>query len=179
MSRIGKTPVPIPNGVTVTVKDNTVTVKGSKGELSLPLPANVSGKVNGDKVELQCSAAEDKQSNANWGTTRSLIANMIEGVSKGYSKELEIQGVGFRAALQGKKLVLSLGYSHPIEFMVPDSIKVNVVDGTAITVSGIDKHLVGEVSARIRAYYPPEPYKGKGVRYKGEYVRRKVGKTVA
>ncbi|HBA83565.1 MAG TPA: 50S ribosomal protein L6 [Verrucomicrobia bacterium] len=178
MSRIGKTPVPVPNGVTVAVNETTVTVKGSKGELSLSLPAKVSAKVNGDKVEILCSP-DDKQAKADWGTTRSLIANMIEGVSKGYSKELEIQGVGFRAALQGKKLVLSLGYSHPIEFIVPDAIKVNVVDSTAITVSGIDKHLVGEVSARIRAYCPPEPYKGKGVRYKGEYVRRKVGKTVA
>ena len=180
MSRIGKSPVPIPNGVTVTVKDTTVAVKGAKGELTLTLPEQISAKVNGDKVELQCAAtAGDKQASANWGTSRSLIANMIEGVSKGYSKDLEIQGVGFRAALQGKKLVLSLGYSHPIEFIVPDAIKINVVDGTAITVSGIDKHLVGEVSARIRDFYPPEPYKGKGVRYKGEYVRRKVGKTVA
>ena len=104
---------------------------------------------------------------------------MIQGVHQGYSKDLEIQGVGFRANLQGKKLVLSLGYSHPIEYMVPDGIMLKVADGTTINVSGSDKHLVGQVSARIRAFYPPEPYKGKGVRLKGEYVRRKVGKTVA
>ena len=178
MSRIGKTPVPLASGATAAATESTVTVKGPKGELTLNLPANISVKVADGKIEVLCSA-EDKQSKSNWGTTRSLIANMIEGVSKGYSKDLEIQGVGFRAALQGKKLVLSLGYSHPIEYIVPDAIKVNVVDGTAISISGIDKHLVGEVSARIRAFCPPEPYKGKGVRYKGEYVRRKVGKTVA
>ncbi len=178
MSRIGKTPVALPSGVTAAVNQSKITVKGPKGEVSLGFPAGISAKVEGTVVGITCSS-QGKQAMADWGTTRSLVANMVEGVSKGYSKDLEIQGVGFRAALQGKKLVLSLGFSHPIEYIVPDGIKVNVTDNTNISVSGIDKHLVGEVSARIRAFYPPEPYKGKGVRYKGEYVRRKVGKTVA
>ena len=178
MSRIGKKPVVIPNGVTVTVAGTKVAVKGAKGELSLNVPRGVTVAVQGQEVRV-ASAMEDKQAKADFGTTRALIAGMIEGVTKGYNKDLEIQGVGFKAALQGKKLVLSLGFSHPIEFMVPDGIKVNVTDSTVISISGANKQLVGQVSAQIRSYYPPEPYKGKGVRYKGEYVRRKVGKTVA
>ena len=178
MSRIGRKPVAIPPGITVNVQGSMVSVKGPKGELSRELHAFITAKVNNGQVEVGCGR-EDKESKAIFGTTRSLIANMIQGVHQGYSKDLEIQGVGFRANLQGKKLVLSLGYSHPIEYMVPDGIMLKVVDGTTINVSGPDKHLVGQVSARIRAFYPPEPYKGKGVRLKGEYVRRKVGKTVA
>jgi len=178
MSRIGRKPVAIPAGVTVSIQGAKVLIKGPKGELSRDLHPCVTAKVNSGNVEVAC-IREDKESKAIFGTTRSLIANMVQGVHQGYSKDLEIQGVGFRANLQGKKLVLALGYSHPIEYMVPDGIALKVVDGTAINVSGPDKHLVGQVSARIKAFYPPEPYKGKGVRLKGEYVRRKVGKTVA
>ena len=178
MSRIGRKPVAIPSGVTVTVQGAKVSIKGPKGELSKEFHRCVTVKVNGAQVEVSCNK-EDKESKAIFGTTRSLIANMVQGVQQGYSKDLEIQGVGFRANLQGKKLVLALGYSHPIEYMVPDGIVLKVTDGTAINVSGADKELVGQVSARIKAFYPAEPYKGKGVRLKGEYVRRKVGKTVA
>jgi large subunit ribosomal protein L6 len=178
MSRIGRKPVAIPPGITVNVQDSKVSVKGPKGELSRELHPFITAKVGNGQVEVGCDR-EDKESKAIFGTTRSLIANMIQGVHQGYSKDLEIQGVGFRANLQGNKLVLSLGYSHSIEYRVPDGIMLKVADGTTINVSGSDKHLVGQVSARIRAFYPPEPYKGKGVRLKGEYVRRKVGKTVA
>jgi len=178
MSRIGKTPVVVPQGVTVTVAGAKVTAKGAKGEISLQLPAGVSAGVKDGKVEVS-AVGTDKQAKANHGTSRALIANLVAGVSKGYSRELEIQGVGFRAAMQGAKLVLSLGYSHPVEYAVPAGIKVEVKDNTSLTVSGADNQQVGEVSARIRSFFPPEPYKGKGVRYKGEYVRRKAGKTVA
>jgi large subunit ribosomal protein L6 len=178
MSRIGRKPVVIPSDVTVKVHGSNVSVKGPKGELYRELHAFITANVNNGQVEVRCDK-EDKESKAIFGATRSLIANMVQGVHQGYSKDLEIQGVGFRANLQGKKLVLSLGYSHPIEYFVPEGITLKVVDGTAINVSGPDKHLVGQVGARIRSFYPPEPYKGKGVRLKGEYVRRKVGKTVA
>jgi len=132
----------------------------------------------GPRVSWRSRAEGNPNGNLH-GLTRTLIANMIEGVTKGYSKELEIQGVGFKAAIQGQKLMLSLGYPKPVEYTVPAGIKVAVTEGTAIVVSGADKQLVGDVSARIRSYFPAEPYKGKGIRYKGEYVRRKVGKTVA
>ncbi|HOW98837.1 MAG TPA: 50S ribosomal protein L6 [Kiritimatiellia bacterium] len=177
MSRIGRQPVVIPQGVTVTVQGRKVLVKGPKGELAWECAPYVSAAVKDGKVEIACER-KDQQGSATHGTTRSLIANMVRGVKDGYSKTLEIQGVGFRAALQGKKLVLTLGYSHPIEFPLPDGISAKVEEGNII-VSGADKHLVGDVSARLRSFYPPEPYKGKGVRLKGEYVRRKVGKTVA
>jgi large subunit ribosomal protein L6 len=178
MSRIGRQPVAIPQGVTVTVQGTKISAKGAKGELHREFPAFIQAKVEGGQVKLACTE-EDKESQMIYGTTRSLVANMVEGVHQGYAKDLEIQGVGFRAALQGKKLVLTLGYSHPIEFMVPDGITCKVGEGTAISISGADKQLVGQVSARIRAFCPPEPYKGKGIRFKGEHVRRKVGKTVA
>ncbi len=178
MSRIGRMPVAIPAGVTVTVQGSNVTAKGPKGELVLTAAPFLKVQVKDGQVHLSCDQ-EDKQSRMTFGTTRSLVANMVEGVQKGYTKDLEIQGVGFRAALQGKKLVMSLGYSHPVEYEVPAGITVKVTDNTAINVSGADKHLVGQVSARIKAFCPPEPYKGKGIRFKGEHVRRKVGKTVA
>lgn len=178
MSRIGRQPVAVPQGVTVTIQGSKIAAKGPKGELSRELPSFIQGKVEGSQVKLAC-AQEDKQSQMLYGTTKSLVANMVAGVHKGYSKDLEIQGVGFKAALQGKKLVLSLGYSHPVEYMVPDGITLKVAENTAINVSGADKQLVGQVSARIRAFCPPEPYKGKGIRFKGEHVRRKAGKTVA
>ena len=178
MSRIGKKPVAIASGVTATVKDRQIHVKGPKGELTMSVPTGIDVQVQGSQLTVT-RQGDDKQSKANHGTVRNLIANMLVGVTQGYSKDLEIQGVGFRANLQGRKLVMSLGYSHPVEYEVPEGVKVNVTDGTAISVAGVDKQLVGQVSARIRAFCPPEPYKGKGVRLKGEYVRRKVGKTVA
>jgi large subunit ribosomal protein L6 len=178
MSRIGKKPIAVPQGVTVTVQGTHIAVKGSKGELARELPSFLKAAVKDGQLTITCSK-DDQQAQATFGTTRSILANMIEGVTKGYVKDLEIQGVGFKASLQGKKLVMSVGYSHPVEYMVPDGVKCVVNEGTAISISGPDKQLVGQVGARIRAFCPPEPYKGKGVRFKGEHVRRKVGKTVA
>ena len=178
MSRIGKKPVPIPAGVTAAVQGKKITAKGPKGELVYVIPTFLDAALKDNQIVLTCKG-KDKQSQATYGTIRSLIFNMVAGVHSGYSKDLEIQGVGFRAALQGKKLVMTLGFSHPIEYMIPDGVTVKVAEGTAINVSGPDKHLVGQVSARIKAFCPPEPYKGKGIRFKGEHVRRKVGKTVA
>lgn len=177
MSRLGKKPVPIPPGVTVTVSGSSISVKGPKGELSQTFPDCITMTVDGSQVQVQ-RTREDDQAKAMHGTARSLIMNMMIGVTQGYTKELEIEGVGYKVNLQGKKLVMSLGFSHPVEYTIPDGVKVTVTEGTKITVTGCDKHLVGEVAARIRAYHPPEPYKGKGIRLKGEYVRRKAGKTV-
>lgn len=178
MSRIGKKPVAIPSGVTVSVEGSAVKVKGPKGELSQEVPASLEVKVENNEVAVSPREASPF-ARAMHGTVRSLVQNMIDGVTKGYSKDLEIQGVGFRAQVQGKQVTLSLGYSHPIVFQVPDQVTVEVKDGTALTVSGPSKQMVGQVSARIRSFYPAEPYKGKGVRYKGEHVRRKAGKAVA
>ena len=178
MSRIGKQPVALPAGITARVADGTVVLKGPKGELALKLPAAVSVAVEGNELAV-ARAGDDKQSRADHGTTRALLQNMVVGVKDGYSRELEIQGVGFKASIAGNTLTLNVGYSHPVEYVVPDGIKVEVADGTNLKVSGIDKQLVGQVSARIRSFRPPEPYKGKGVRYKDERVRRKAGKTVA
>ena len=178
MSRIGKQPVALPAGITARVADGTVVLKGPKGELALKLPAAVSVAVAGNALEV-ARTGDDKQSRADHGTTRALLQNMVVGVKDGYSRELEIQGVGFRASIAGKQLTMNVGYSHPVEYTVPDGITVAVTDGVQLKVSGIDKQLVGQVSARIRSFRPPEPYKGKGVRYKDERVRRKAGKTVA
>lgn len=178
MSRIGRMPVVVPKEVSVAIEGSTVRVKGPKGELSRTFPPFLRLVVKDAQLTVACEKA-DKQSRAIHGTARSLIANMVTGVQKGYTKDLEIHGVGFRAALQGKKLVMSLGYSHPVEYQVPEGITVKVTDNTNINVTGADKQVVGEVCARIRGFYPPEPYKGKGVRLKGEHVRRKAGKTVA
>lgn len=176
MSRVGQKPVEIPSGVTVTVNGSDVRVKGAKAELAITMASGVSAVVEGGKVIVKI--ADEEKGNLH-GLTRTLIANMIEGVTKGYSKALEIQGVGFKAAIQGQKLQMWLGFPKPVEYTIPDGIKVVVTEGTAMVVSGADKQMVGDVSARIRSYFPAEPYKGKGIRYKGEYVRRKVGKTVA
>ena len=178
MSRIGKQPVALPAGITARVADGTVVLKGPKGELTLKLPAAVAVAVEGNALEV-ARTGDDKQSRADHGTTRALLQNMVVGLKDGYSRELEIQGVGFKASIAGNKLTLNVGYSHPVEYVVPEGIKVDVADGTTLKVSGIDKQLVGQVSARIRSFRPPEPYKGKGVRYKDERVRRKAGKTVA
>lgn len=178
MSRIGKKSIEIPKGVTLTVADGEVKGKGPGGELSVRLPAGISASVKDGQVTLAAAEGDPKLS-AFHGTTRSLVANMVKGLATPYVKELEIQGVGFRAQQQGQKLVLALGFSHPINFEVPKGVTAKVVDATNITISGADKHLVGETAARIRAFFPAEPYKGKGVRLKGEYVRRKAGKAVA
>jgi large subunit ribosomal protein L6 len=176
MSRVGQKPIEIPSGVTVTANNSDVRVKGAKAELVMTMASGVSAVVDGGKVIVK---VDDESKGNLHGLTRTLIANMIEGVTKGYSKQLEIQGVGFKAALQGQKLQMSLGFPKPVEYMIPEGIKIVVTEGIAIDVSGADKQKVGDVSARIRSYFPAEPYKGKGIRYKGEYVRRKVGKTVA
>jgi large subunit ribosomal protein L6 len=177
MSRIGKNPVPIPAGVTVTVAGAEVRVKGPKGELTFALPSPITARVDGAVVVVE-NPGNDPETGSLHGLGRSQVANMIIGVTAGYSRELELQGVGFKAAVQGTKLTLTIGYSHPIVFEAPAGILIAVKDNK-IMVSGPHKQRVGEVAARIRAYYKPEPYKGKGIRYVNEYVRRKAGKTVA
>jgi large subunit ribosomal protein L6 len=170
--------VPVPAGVEVKVDGQTVTVKGAKGEMSYDMPSCVSVKMEGNELVVS-RRDEEKFSRSMHGTARSLIANMFEGVSKGYTRELEIQGVGYRAQTQGRQLVLNVGYSHPISFDAPEGITIEVKDNTKLSVSGADKQMVGQVSSRIRSFAPAEPYKGKGIRYLGEQVRRKSGKTVA
>jgi len=178
MSRIGKKPLTLPQAVSVSVADGSVAVKGPKGELTLAVPACIEVSVQ-DGVLSVTRKGDDKQARASHGTIRALIENMVVGVVSGYSRELEIQGVGYRASISGQALNMSVGFSHPIDYVVPDGIKVTVADGVNLKVEGIDKQLVGQVAARIRAFCPPEPYKGKGIRYKDEHVRRKAGKTVA
>ena len=179
MSRIGKQPVPIPDKVKVDVKGHTVSVEGPKGKVSKTFAPVVSITVANKIVTVAPTEDDSRFAKAMYGTVRSIIAGMVKGVSEGYSKELEIQGVGFKANLKGKVLDLALGYSHPILMDIPDGIKVTVTDQTKVKVEGADKQLVGAVTAEIRGYYLPEPYKGKGVRIVGERVRRKEGKTVA
>lgn len=178
MSRIGKQPVVLPAGISAKVADGVVTLKGPKGELALKTPATVEVSLDGSTLNI-ARTGDDKQNRADHGTIRALLQNMVVGLKSGYSRELEIQGVGFKASIAGNKLTMNVGYSHPVEYVVPEGVSVAVVDGTQLKVSGIDKQLVGQVSARIRSFRPPEPYKGKGVRYKDERVRRKAGKTVA
>ena len=175
MSRIGRQPIAIPDGVNVDVKPGAVTVKGPKGELSQHVVREM--KVSVDDGTLTVERPTDRgEHRALHGLTRSLIANMVEGVTEGYERRLEIQGVGYRAQLKGKALELALGYSHPVTVEAPEGIEFEVPQPTEVVVRGIDKQLVGEVAARIRKTRPPEPYKGKGVRYAGEQVTRKVGK---
>jgi len=178
MSRIGKVPVPIPEKVKVDIKDQTVSVEGPKGKVAKTFAPVVKIEVANKKVTV-APLEETRFAAAMYGTARSVIAGMVKGVTEGYTKELEIQGVGFKANLKGKQLDLALGYSHPILFDIPEGIKITVTDQTKLKIEGADKQLVGAVTANIRAYYPPEPYKGKGVRIVGERVRRKEGKTVA
>ncbi len=176
MSRIGKQPIPVPEKVAVTLNGLSVTVKGPKGELQRTLPEGVS--IQQIDNSLVISAASDKrQSRERHGLSRSLVANMVEGVSKGYSRKLEIVGVGSRAQVKGKKLVVSAGYSHPVEVNPPEGITFVVENNTNVTVSGIDKELVGNEAAKIRGIRPPEPYKGKGIKYLGERIIRKAGKS--
>ncbi len=177
MSRIGKVPVEVPKDVKIKVDKGTVSMESSKGKMDLVVP-------HGIKVELQDSSlnvtrlSDAKQNRANHGTVRSNLANMIVGLTTGHKKDLEIQGIGFRAALEGKKIVMNLGFSHPVEFEVPEDVKVEVPTQTAISVAGIDSARVGLIAAKIRGLKPVEPYKGKGIRYVGEIVRRKQGKSV-
>jgi large subunit ribosomal protein L6 len=175
MSRIGRKPIAIPDGVTVDIKPELISVKGPKGELDQEVSRDM--KVLTSDGTLTVERPTDRgEHRALHGLTRSLIANMVEGVTQGFEKRLEIQGVGYRARLQGKALELSVGYSHPVSVTAPEGIEFEVPVPTQIVVRGIDKQLVGEVAARIRRTRPPEPYKGKGIRYEGEHVRRKVGK---
>jgi len=180
MSRIGKKMIAIPAGVSVQWDGKILTAKGPKGSLTRAIPPAFGVNVEGQTLTVTVVNTELSGMSAHHGLNRSLVANMIEGVSKGYLKELEIQGVGFKASIQGKKAVFALGFSHPKEIEIPVGLEIKVApDNVNVAVSGPDKQLVGEVAARIKSFYPVEPYKGKGVRYKGQYVRRKVGKTVA
>ena len=178
MSRVGKLPISIPDKVTVKVGDDRVVqVKGPKGELAWPLPLGVT--VSGDAKSISVTRdSEDRVVRALHGTTQRLITNMIVGVSQGYKRDLEIHGVGFRAAVKGTNIDLQLGQSHDRLHPIPKGVKVTVTENTKISIEGIDKQVVGQLAADIRAYYPPEPYKAKGVRYVGEYIRRKAGKSV-
>jgi large subunit ribosomal protein L6 len=177
MSRIGKQPIAIPAKVKVEVKGQKVSVEGPKGKLNWDLPNRTSLKVEGDKIVVS-RAGDDAQAKALHGMSRSLVNNMVKGVAEGFVKKLEIQGVGFKAAVNGKVVNLTLGYSHPVNYSIPDQIKVTVEENTKLTIEGPDKMIVGKVASEIRSFYPPEPYKGKGVRYAGEHVQRKEGKTV-
>ena len=177
MSRIGKQPVVIPAQVKVKVNGRKVSVEGPKGKLDLDLPPRTDAKVEGTNV-LVSRQGEDAHARALHGLSRALINNMVKGVSDGFSKRLEISGVGFKAAVAGKVVTMNLGYSHPIQYDIPDQIKVVVEENTKITIEGPDKQLVGKVAAELRGFYPPEPYKGKGVKYSDEHVERKEGKTV-
>lgn len=177
MSRVGLKPIPVVDKVSLKIDGQNVVVEGPKGSLSLELPEGLSIKQDETEITVERDS-ELRHVRALHGTFRSLVNNLMIGVSAGFVKELEIQGVGLRAAIKGKDLDLSLGKSHPIIHPIPEGLSVEVVDSTKIKVEGIDKQLVGQFAAEVRAYYPPEPYKGKGVRYVGEYVRRKAGKSV-
>ncbi len=175
MSRIGRKPIPVPDGVEVKIEPDLVSVKGPKGELSERIPRDITVAQEG--AELIVTRPTDRGEHRSLhGLTRSLVANMVEGATEGYQKTLEIQGVGYRAALRGSKLTLALGYSHPVEINAPEGISFDVPQPTTVIVKGISKQVVGETAANIRKSRPPEPYKGKGIRYQGEHVIRKVGK---
>jgi large subunit ribosomal protein L6 len=177
MSRIGRLPIVIPPAVKVEIKDQRVFVTGPKGKLDFQLPKRTSVALDAGRLVVR-REGDDAKAKALHGLSRAILNNLVKGVSEGFVKKLEIQGVGFKAMVQGKNLNLNLGFSHPINYAIPDQIKITVVENTKITVEGPDKQVVGKVAAEIRSYYPPEPYKGKGVRYVGEKVERKEGKTV-
>jgi len=176
MSRIGKAPISVPDKVTVSLNGLSVTVKGPKGELSRTLPDGVSISQEGNTLQVS-PVNESRRSRERHGLSRTLVANMVEGVSQGFSRKLEIVGVGYRASVQGKKLVVSAGYSHPVEMVPPEGVTFTVENNTTVFVSGADKELVGNEAAKVRAIRPPEPYKGKGIKYEGEKILRKAGKT--
>ena len=176
MSRIGNKVITVPAGVEVNIVDNLATVKGPKGELKQQFDKDMTFNIEGSEITV-VRPSDSKRHRTVHGTTRAILANMIEGVSAGFKKELELIGVGYRAQMQGKKLVLSVGYSHPVEFEEIEGIKLGVEGNTKVSIEGINKEVVGQYAAKVRAVRPPEPYKGKGIRYVGEYVRRKEGKT--
>ena len=178
MSRVGKNPIPIPSKVKVEIDQNEITVSGPKGELKREFHPSLKVETSEDRI-MVFRSSDSKFHKSLHGLTRALIANMVDGVSTGYRKALEIQGIGYKAELMGKKLNLSLGFSHPILFSPPEGIKIDLEGSNKIMISGIDKELVGLVAAKIRSFRPPEPYKGKGIRYKGEFVRKKAGKAAA
>ena len=175
MSRVGKNPVAIPDGVTITMNGNLLTAKGKRGELSYLTADEVETIIADNEITIK-PANKGKTARKMWGTTRSLVQNMVVGVSDGFTRILEIQGVGYKAQAQGKTLVLSLGFSHDVNFPIPDGVEIKTPQPTQIEISGSDIQKIGQVAAEIRAYRPPEPYKGKGVRYAGEYILRKEGK---
>ncbi len=175
MSRIGKRAVAVPSGVTANVEGQTVKVKGPKGVLSLVLDENLSAKLEGNALKIE-KRNEGARAKSMWGTSRTLVNNLMTGVTKGFERKLEITGVGYRAAVQGKNLQLALGYSHDVVYPIPEGITVMTPKPTEIVITGIDRKKVGQVAAEIREYRPPEPYKGKGVKYEGEYIFRKEGK---
>jgi len=177
MSRIGKQPITVPEKVKVSVKGSKVFVEGPKGKLDMEIPRRTSLKIEGSTITV-ARDGEDSEARALHGLSRSLVHNMVKGVSEGYVKKLEINGVGFKAAVQGKIVNMSLGYSHPINYEIPEQVKVTVEENTKITIEGPNKQSVGQVAAELRAFYPPEPYKGKGVKYADERIERKEGKTV-
>lgn len=176
MSRVGKNPVVLPSGVTADVKEQDVKIKGPKGEMTLVVHPKVDVKLDGGNIVVSPKLADDRESRALWATMQRRISNMVSGVKDGYTKSLEIRGVGYRCALQGKELVLQLGFSHEVRYAIPNGITIAVDKQTSVKIDGIDKEQVGQVAAEIRGYKPPEPYKGKGIRYVGEYVLHKEGK---
>ena len=178
MSRIGKKPVPVPKGVAIELKDHTIAVKGPKGELSRTLPRDMILAVEGDSFTVT-RPSDEKRHRELHGLTRTLVANMVEGVSKGFSKTLELQGVGYKAEAKPYGVNLIVGFSHPVKYEAPKGVKISVETNTIVKVEGADKEAVGQVAAELRSVRPPEPYKGKGIRYQGEQVRRKAGKTGA
>ena len=175
MSRIGKKPVAIPSGVTANVAGQAVSIKGPKGTLQFTLPDDVEAKMESGAVQVG-PRSETKRARAMWGMSRAVLANLVAGVTNGFERKLEITGVGYRAAVQGKNLQLSLGYSHEVNYPIPEGIAIATPKPTEIVITGIDKQKVGQVAAEIRGYRPPEPYKGKGIKYAGEYIFRKEGK---
>lgn len=175
MSRIGKKAVAIPGGVTASIDNGTLTVKGPKGTLTMGLSDLIDYKVEGDEIQVN-PANDSKQARSFWGMQRTLVSNLVEGVTEGFSKTLEISGVGYRAKAQGKTLKLELGFSHDVNLTVPEGIEVKTPDQTTVEISGIDKQAVGQFAAEIREWRKPEPYKGKGIKYRGEYIFRKEGK---
>lgn len=178
MSRIGRKPVPTTKGIKIETKDGKLKISGPKGELTAMMPSSIAMEVKDDQVILTRSS-DIKAQRALHGTWRALVNNMVKGVSEGFQKKLEIVGVGYKAELKGKKIQFALGYSHPIIFEPPAGIKIEIPQPTNVIISGIDKQLVGQVAAKLRSFRPPEPYKGKGVKYEGEYIRRKAGKAAA
>ena len=175
MSRIGKKPVALPSGVTATIDNGTLTVKGPKGTLAMGLSELVEYKLDDGSISVQ-PANDSKNARSHWGMQRTLVSNLVEGVTDGFTKVLEITGVGYRAQAQGKKLKLQLGYSHDVDIDVPEGVEIKTPDNTTVEISGIDKQKVGQIAAEIRRWRKPEPYKGKGIKYRGEYIFRKEGK---